>query len=97
MKIGKQIKALRKHKGLSQKELGDKCGICASYVSLIEKENANPTVDVLERIGLELGVSLPLLMFYSLEPEDLIGEGVDLYKFEIIKHSFRVLIDSTFV
>ena len=58
--IGAALKTLRKEKGLSQKELGQRVGLDQKKVSLIENGNPNCRVDSLFRLlsALELGAVL---------------------------------------
>ena len=58
--IGAALRTLRKEKGLSQKELGQKVGLDQKKVSLIENGNPNCRVDSLFRLlsALELGAVL---------------------------------------
>lgn len=58
--IGAALRTLRKEKGLSQKELGQRVGLDQKKVSLIENGNPNCRVDSLFRLlsALELGVVL---------------------------------------
>ena len=58
--IGAALKTLRKEKGLSQKELGQRVGLDQKKVSLIENGNPNCRVDSLFRLlsAFELGAVL---------------------------------------
>lgn len=48
--IGKQLASLRKHRNLSQKELGKKCGVSRVYIGQIERGEINPTLGVIFKI-----------------------------------------------
>lgn len=54
MSIGEKIKQLRKEKGLTQKELGDKCGIADSAIRRYELGGANPKIDTLIKLSTAL-------------------------------------------
>lgn len=56
--LGKRIAFLRKGKGMSQLDLSLECGIAKSYLSDLERGKRNPTIAVLSKIALGLGVSL---------------------------------------
>ncbi|WP_136809592.1 helix-turn-helix domain-containing protein [Desulfosediminicola flagellatus] len=58
--IGTALRTIRKEKGLSQKELGQRIGLDQKKVSLIENGNPNVRVDSLFRLfsALELGIIL---------------------------------------
>ncbi len=69
--IGKQIKALRQARGMSQDELSEKVSINSKYLSAIERGKANPTLDIFTKLADALKVSLPDLFDYELEPKEL--------------------------
>lgn len=58
MTIGENIKRIRKEKGLTQKALGDKCGLADSAIRRYELGGANPKIITLRRIADGLEVSL---------------------------------------
>ena len=64
MSIGENIKRFRKRKGLTQKKLGELCGIAEITIRKIEieKEKCNPKIETLEKIANALGVSVNQLM-----------------------------------
>lgn len=45
------IKQQRKQNGMSQEELAHLCNIDRTYISLLERQKRNPTIDVLFRIS----------------------------------------------
>ena len=49
--IGKNVRALRKRKGLSQTQLGEALFLCQTRISRLEKGERVPPADVLERLG----------------------------------------------
>lgn len=58
MAIGEKIKSLRLSKGLTQKQLGELCGMADSAIRRYELGGANPKIDTLFRIADALSVSL---------------------------------------
>lgn len=56
LRLGRNIRRLRKERGLSQEALGDEAGIDRTYVSGVERGVRNPTITVLERFARALGV-----------------------------------------
>ena len=54
--VAKNLRILRKQKGLSQEELAFQAGINRNYVGQIEREEKSPTVDVVEKLSVSLGV-----------------------------------------
>ena len=69
--MGKQIKALRQARGMSQEELSEKISINSKYLSAIERGKANPTLDILTRLADALKVGVSDLFNYELEPKEL--------------------------
>ncbi|WP_082463210.1 helix-turn-helix domain-containing protein [Sphingomonas sp. Leaf34] len=57
-RLAANMKRLRKERGWSQETLADEAGLDRTYVSGIERVVRNPTVSVLERIGIALDCRL---------------------------------------
>jgi transcriptional regulator with XRE-family HTH domain len=55
-RVGQNIKREREAKGWSQEELAFQSGLHRTYVSGLERAVRNPTVTVLEKIAIALGV-----------------------------------------
>lgn len=58
MPTGTKIKEIRKQKGLTQKQLGDLCGIADSNIRKYENGKQNPKIETLQKIADALGCSL---------------------------------------
>ena len=58
MTIGENIKRIRKEKGLTQKKLGEQCGIAAPNIRKYESDKANPKIETLMKIAHALGVPI---------------------------------------
>lgn len=56
--IGDNIRSLRKAKGMTQTELGKKCGMADSQVGAYERNECVPRKRNIERIAVALGVSV---------------------------------------
>jgi len=56
-RVGANVKRLREAKGLSQEQLAFDADMHRTYVSGIERGKRNPTITVLERLALALGVT----------------------------------------
>jgi len=67
-KVGKNIKKIRKGKGLSLNELADMIGMTKGYISKIENSDTAPPLSTLSKIAASL----------SVEVGDLTAEEVDL-------------------
>lgn len=52
-KFGQRVKALRRAAKpfVSQEALADRCGFARSYMSRIERGNANPSLDAIEKLA----------------------------------------------
>lgn len=73
MGVGARIRALRKEKGLTQKQLGERCGMADSAIRFYESDRGNPTHKTIERIANALDVHV----------FDLVGIGPKLDKIQI--------------
>lgn len=71
MNYGRSIQTLRKRRGLTQRELAARAGVDQSYVSLLERGERIPNMDVLETLARELGTPLALLVLLASDTEDL--------------------------
>ena len=59
-----KIRVYRIKRGLTIKELADKCGVSAGYICHLEKGNRdNPSTEVMENIAIVLGKSIPEIFF----------------------------------
>ncbi len=68
MKIGKEIRRLRKKKKIRQSQLAKMAGIGKSFLSEIEADKSTASVKTLSRILFELGYKIK---FVHLKREDL--------------------------
>ena len=60
--LGTTIRALRKHRGLTQRALAARVGLASTYVSAIERGRRNVTIWTLLHIASALQVSLSTLL-----------------------------------
>ena len=74
MNVGDAIKSLRKNKGLSQKELAQRSGLSANAMCSIEKNDAFPSRDSIDRICKALDIPTSYLLFFSVTDEDIPAE-----------------------
>ena len=56
------MKRLRKARSWSQEELADQAGLHRTYISGVERCVRNPTITVVEKIALALGVGAGVLL-----------------------------------
>lgn len=57
-KIGREIRGLRKARGLTLTELAEKSGLSIGYLSLLERDRATPSINALHAISRALGVTI---------------------------------------
>ena len=57
-KIGREIRGLRKARGLTLSELAEKSGLSIGYLSLVERDRATPSINALHAISRALGVTI---------------------------------------
>jgi transcriptional regulator with XRE-family HTH domain len=62
MRLGQNVRRLREAKGLSQEAYAEEAGIHRTYVSDIERGKRNPTITVVEKLAIPLGVSAGALL-----------------------------------
>lgn len=91
MAIGNNIKKIRKRKGMTQKELGSKCGIADSAIRRYELGGANPKRETLQKIADALDVSIYILTdeFKSLSAPH-IGKQIRKYREEAGLHQHEL-------
>lgn len=58
MDISGKLKKLRKERELTQFQLAKKAGVSQAFISDLEAKKKSPTLEVLEKICLSLGVSI---------------------------------------
>lgn len=71
VEIGKNIVKLRCSRGITQEDLACGAGISVSRLRDIEHGYANPSLDILESIAVELRVPLPALFLLSMEDKNI--------------------------
>lgn len=58
MTVGQNIRAIRNERGLTQKQLGELCGIKEANIRKYELGKANPKIETIEKIAKALGVPI---------------------------------------
>jgi transcriptional regulator with XRE-family HTH domain len=71
MSIGTRVMQIRNQKGISQRQLSERCGIAGSYLSRIENRHLEPRPKTLRKIADALEV--PLAEFFQDHTENLAG------------------------
>jgi transcriptional regulator with XRE-family HTH domain len=49
--VGRKLRALRKLRGYSQEQLGERAKVSGKFVGMVERGDGNPTLDVLIRLA----------------------------------------------
>ena len=78
MEIGSKIKALRLKNNLTQEELADRCELTKGFISQLENDVANPSIDTLNDILLVLGSNMGEF-FQNEESEPLVFHKADYF------------------
>ncbi|EOD77382.1 XRE family transcriptional regulator [Grimontia sp. AD028] len=98
MDIGANLKAVRKSRGLSQRELAKRAGVTNSTISMIEKNSVSPSVSSLKKVL--SGIPMSLVEFFSADigqtesapviyrQQDLLEIGDDSVSMKLIGKEF---------
>lgn len=54
--LGRTIKAIRKHQGVTQEQLAERVGMRRSYLVRVERNPEKSSLDLLSRISVGLGI-----------------------------------------
>lgn len=101
MEFPERLAALRKARGLTQQALADQVDIAVLQVHRYENGTSQPTLDVIRRLAIALGVSADMLVFDEQErgPSDALR-----YQFETIsrmseheQETVRELLDAIII
>ena len=80
MNLGTRIRSRRERLGLTQRELAAMLGVTSQHVSAIEKDNRVPSLQSLEKIAQELGVTLDFLVSGKDEKESMVTSVIPAIK-----------------
>ena len=72
--VGSRLRAARKHAGLSQFELAERCSTRQSHISSMEKELRAPSIEMLKRLAEVLRVPVQWLCGYDQTPTEAPAE-----------------------
>ncbi len=81
MEFPERLTALRKERGMTQQALADQVGLAVLQIRRYEGGTSQPTLDVIRRLAIALGVSADMLVFDEEErgPSDALR-----YQFETV-------------
>lgn len=75
MSLGQRIRHLRQSRGLTQSELGG-AELSKSFISLLEKDRAHPSLDTLVRLAQRLNTSVDSLLGQTGNLPEMIAQGL---------------------
>jgi transcriptional regulator with XRE-family HTH domain len=76
--VGRAIKLCRLHKGWTLTELGSRAGIGGSHLSMIERNQRDPSVKTVQSIANAIGMPLNVLLFLAADAQELLGISEEL-------------------
>jgi transcriptional regulator with XRE-family HTH domain len=94
MKTGKAIRIMRKKTGERQTMFAFNIGISQTYLSQLENDLKEPSVEVLNKIAEYVGVPLPVLFWFGVTESDVPEHKIDNYR--LLKPCIDSLINSLF-
>jgi transcriptional regulator with XRE-family HTH domain len=62
MKLAEKLVQLRKERGWSQTELGERIGVHIAHLSRLENDKSQPSVEMLQKLAKAFGVTMDYLM-----------------------------------
>lgn len=96
MTVGENIKRLRKERGLTQKNLGELCGIAEPNIRKYENGKQNPKLETIEKIATALGVTAFDLMgieYFDLKYPDAGKQYAEYSSFQSYLSSLGYIIE----
>lgn len=78
MNVGRAVKLCRSQRGWTLAELRKRTGIAASHLSMIERNDRDPSLKVMHTLAVAFGMPLNVLVFLAAEPNDLTGINDEL-------------------
>lgn len=94
IKIGSAIKRLRIKKQLSQVDICEKAGINQPYLSSLENNAQNPSIEYLYKVAEALEVPIIYIFWEAVEKEDFPVK--DQFKYNVLKASIDEIFKELF-
>jgi transcriptional regulator with XRE-family HTH domain len=94
MRIGHTLRKLRKDRGLRQLKAAAEIGISQTYLSQIEGDLREPSIDILKKFSSYYNIPVPVIFFSSLSEEDVAENKLPAYR--ILRPIIDNLIDEIY-
>ncbi|MBZ5603068.1 MAG: helix-turn-helix domain-containing protein [Acidobacteriia bacterium] len=78
MNVGRAIKLCRSQKGWTLAQLGTRTGIARSHLSMLERNQRDPSMSAMQAIANALGMPLNVLIFLAADEKELTGINQEL-------------------
>lgn len=92
--IGENIREIRKLKGMTQKELGNKLGISQSAINQFENNKTAPKLQTIEKLAIALEVSMYDILKRSAEYYQPTGVNLDINIIKNALHSHEAVAET---
>lgn len=92
--IGENIREIRKLKGMTQKELGNKLGISQSAINQFENNKTDPKLQTIEKIAIALEVSMYDILKIGAEYYQPTGVNLDINIIKNALHSHEAVAET---
>ena len=86
--FGEHLRALRKARGLSQADLGERANLNDKYLGELVRGEGNPSLDVLQRLAKALDIDLATLV-----GDEVTRLGRDDLRAEAVRHIDGLTVD----
>lgn len=93
--IGENIREIRKLKGMTQKELGNKLGISQSAINQFENNKTAPKLQTIEKLAIALEVSMYDILKRGAEYYQPTGVNLDINIIKNALHSHEAFAETT--
>jgi transcriptional regulator with XRE-family HTH domain len=74
LKIGTAIKQARTLRGITQSELSQRAKLSITYISEIENEKKDPSMQALRSIATAIGLDAPMILLLAMQDSDVSEE-----------------------
>jgi len=89
--LGKNIRRFRENKGMTQEELAEMVDVSGSYIGYLERGKQSPSLMLLEKISLVLGVTPAILLTSQDEIKNLELEKLIMFLSDKTPRTIRFL------